>query len=164
MTRPLVALIFFDSVLLFSHWPSVVAVAVGSEWIHFGLHVLIVLSALVMWWPIVSPLPELPPLSAPGQMLYLFFQSLAPTIPASFLTFGTRPLYPVYATFPRIWGIGVLDDQLLAGLIMKIVGSAILWGVIATVFFRWYGREQRAQLDATGYAAMDREIRAELHR
>jgi putative membrane protein len=162
MTRPLVALIFFNSVLLFSHWPSVVAVAVGSEWIHFGVHVLIVLSALVMWWPIVSPLPELPPLSAPGQMIYLFFQSLAPTIPASFLTFGTKPLYPVYATFPRIWGIGVLDDQLMAGLIMKLVGSAILWGVIATIFFRWYGREQRADFDATGYAALDREIRAEL--
>ena len=53
-----------------------------------------------MWWPVVSPLPELPPISRPAQLLYLFFQSLAPTIPASFLTFGTEPLYPVYATFP----------------------------------------------------------------
>ena len=164
MTRPLVALIFFNSVLLFSHWPSIVTIAVGSEWIHFALHVLIVTSALVMWWPVVSPLPEMPPLSPPGQMMYLFFQSLAPTIPASFLTFGTKPLYPIYATFPRIWGIDVLTDQLMAGLIMKLVGSAILWVVIGTVFFRWYGREQRAELDPTQYAGLDREIRAELNR
>ena len=88
-------------------------------------------SALVMWWPVVSPLPEMPPLAPPGQMLYLFVQSLAPTIPASFLTFGTTPLYPVYATFPRIWGISAMTDQLIAGLIMKIVGGLILWGVIA---------------------------------
>jgi putative membrane protein len=164
MTRPLVALILFNSVLLFSHWPQIVDIAVRSEWIHFGLHVLIVLSALVMWWPVMSPLPEMPPLPAPGQMLYLFFQSLAPTIPASFLTFGHAPLYPIYATFPRIWGIGVLTDQLMAGLIMKLVGSAIMWGVIATIFFRWYGREQRGQLDSTRYAGLDREIRAELNR
>ena len=55
-----------------------------------------------MWWPVVSPLPEMPALSPPGQMIYLFLQSLAPTIPASFLTFGRSPLYPVYEAFPRI--------------------------------------------------------------
>ena len=70
------------------HWPAVVALSVSSEWAHFGLHLLLVSTALVMWWPVMSPLPEYPALPAPGQMLYLFLQSLAPTIPASFLTFG----------------------------------------------------------------------------
>jgi putative membrane protein len=164
VTRPLVALVLFNSVLLFTHWPEIVNIAVHSEWIHFGLHVAIVFAALAMWWPVMSPLPEMPPLSAPGQMIYLFLESLAPTIPASFLTFGHTVLYPVYATFPRIWGISALTDQLIAGLIMKLVGSAILWGVIGTIFFRWYGQEQRVQLDATGYASLDREIRTELNR
>jgi putative membrane protein len=164
MTRPLVALIFFNSVLLFSHWPEIVQLSVQSEWFHFALHVLIVVSALVMWWPVLSPLPELPPLPAPGQMLYLFFQSLAPTIPASFLTFGHRPLYPIYATFPRIWGIGPMTDQLVAGLIMKLVGGMILWIVIGFVFFRWYAREQRSDFDPLLHADVDREIRAELTR
>ena len=139
-TRPLVALIFFNGVLLFTHWPAVVEASVRSEPLHFVLHVLLVLSALAMWWPVMSPLPEMPPLSAPGQMLYLFLQSLAPTIPASFLTFGQSPLYPIYATFPRIWGVSVMTDQLMAGLIMKLVGSAILWVVIAAIFFRWFAR------------------------
>ena len=100
LTRPLVALIVANGVLLFTHWPEVVALSVGSELAHFLLHALLLGSAIVMWWPVVSPLPELPPISRPAQLLYLFFQSLAPTIPASFLTFGTEPLYPVYATFP----------------------------------------------------------------
>jgi putative membrane protein len=98
------------------------------------------------------------------QMLYLFFQSLAPTIPASFLTFGQEPLYPVYATFPRIWEISALTDQLMAGLIMKIVGGAILWVVIATVFFRWANREQREGWDAVQWQRMEREMRPELRR
>ena len=65
LTRPLVALIVFNGVLLFMHWPAVVTLSVriraGS---HFGLHVLLVSTALLMWWPIMSPLPEYA--AAPG--------------------------------------------------------------------------------------------------
>jgi putative membrane protein len=164
LTRPVVALIFFNAVLLFTHWPAVVEASVTFAPLHFSLHVLIVFSALVMWWPVMSPLPELPSLPAPGQMLYLFFQSLAPTIPASFLTFGHHPLYPIYGTFPRIWGVNVLSDQLAAGLIMKLVGGMILWGVIAVIFFRWGAREEREGFDALAYRDVERDIKAELSR
>jgi putative membrane protein len=164
LTRPLVALIVANGVLLFTHWPEVVTISVGSELLHFSFHALLFGSALVMWWPVLSPLPELPALSPPGQLLYLFFQSLAPTIPASFLTFGTEPLYPVYATFPRIWGVAPLMDQLIAGLVMKLVGGAILWAVIAVVFFRW-GREESSEgWDALKFRNVEREIRAGMHR
>jgi putative membrane protein len=164
LTRPLVALLFFNGVLLFTHWPQIVAASVGSELTHFALHSLIVGSALVMWWPIVSPLPEMPPLTPPGQMIYLFLQSIAPTIPASFLTFGHTVLYPPYDTFPRIWGWSALEDQMIAGLIMKLVGGMILWSVIAAVFFRWSQREERSGMDALGWRDVDAEIRAELSR
>jgi putative membrane protein len=97
-------------------------------------------------------------------MLYLFLQSLAPTIPASFLTFGSHPLYPVYAGFPRIWGMDALTDQLIAGLIMKIAGGLILWTVIAVIFFRWGERERREGWDALRYADVEKEIRAEMTR
>ncbi len=157
-TRPLVALILFNSVLLFTHWPTIVDASVGSEGLHFALHVLLVAAALCMWWPVMSPLPELPPLSLPGQMLYLFLQSLVPTIPASFLTFGSTILYPVYATFPRLWGVSAHSDQLVAGLIMKIGGSAILWGFIATIFFRWHDAEERTGWDALQLRQVEREI------
>ena len=163
-TRPLVALVFFNGVLLFTHWPAVVEASVGSEPTHLALHVLIVTSALVMWWPVMSPLPEMPSLSAPGQMIYLFLQSLAPTIPASFLTFGHTPLYPVYAAFPRIWGVSALNDQLIAGLIMKLAGGMLLWTVIAVIFFRWFEREKRDGLDTSAYQNVQREIGAEMGR
>lgn len=160
VTRPLVALVLFNGVFLLIHWPAVVDASVRSEPFHFGLHVALVLSALAMWWPVMSPLPEIPPLSPPGQMMYLFLQSLAPTIPASFLTFGRTVLYPVYAAFPRIWGISALTDQLVAGLIMKIGGGLYLWGFITVIFFRWHAREQREGWDALRWHAVEREVRA----
>ncbi len=164
VTRPLVALIIFNGFLLFTHWPAVVTASVGSELVHLVVHVLVVGTAMIMWWPIVSPLPEMPPITPPGQMLYLFLQSLVPTIPASFLTFGSQPLYPVYATFARLWGIDVMSDQLMAGLIMKLAGGFILWGVIAAVFFKWAAREERDGMDALRWRDVDAEIRAKMSR
>jgi putative membrane protein len=161
LTRPVVALIVFNGLLLFTHWPEVVKASVGSELVHFGLHVLIFGSAVVMWWPVLSPLPERPALTPPAQMLYLFLQSLAPTIPASFLTFGHTLLYPVYGTFPRVWGLSALEDQLIAGLVMKIAGGLILWGYIAAIFFSWHARE-RSGWDALALQHVERDVTARL--
>ena len=164
LTRPLVALLVANGVLLFTHWPEIVSLSVRSEFAHFSIHTVLLGSAVVMWWPVLSPLPELPGLSRPGQLIYLFFQSIAPTIPASFLTFGTEPLYPIYATFPRIWGIDPLTDQLIAGLVMKLVGGMILWVVITAIFFRWGHEETTEGWDALKFRNVEREIRAGMGR
>jgi putative membrane protein len=162
VTRPVMAIAIFNGVLLFTHWPAVVTASVGSEPLHLALHCLIVLSAVIMWWPVFSPLPEMPPISPPGQILYLFVQSLVPTIPASFLTFGHQPLYKVYATFPRLFGISAMTDQLIAGLIMKILGGLILWGFIAVIFFRWGTREREQGWDALALRDVEADLRVDL--
>ena len=163
LTRPIVALVVFNGFLLFTHWPAVVEWSLGSEPIHFAFHVLAVGSAVVAWWPILSPLPERPALTPPLQMMFLFVQSLAPTIPASFLTFGNTLLYPSYGEAPRIWGISALDDQLIAGLLMKIGGGLLLWGFIATIFFNWAARE-RDGWDALALTRVERDVRARVAR
>jgi putative membrane protein len=163
LTRPVVALILFNAVIVIMHWPPFVDLAVRSELFHFGAHTLLFSAALCMWWPVVSPLPEMPTLSYPGRMLYLFLQSIVPTVPASFLTFGTKPLYPVYATFPRIWGIGPLTDMRIAGLEMKLLGGAILYVVIAVTFFKWYAQEQKTEgWDAVEWGKADRDLHPQL--
>lgn len=157
--RPLPALLLFNGVLVFSHWPVVVNGALRSEPAHFGVHVLLFASAVVMWTPVLSPLLELPALSYPGRMLFLFLQSLVPTVPASFLTFGNSPLYSFYEHVPRIWGLSALDDQQIAGLVMKIVGGLILWTAIAVLFFKWFSMERRTEgLDALEWRDVDRAL------
>ena len=106
-------------------------------------HAVLLGSAVLMWMPVASPLPEIRRIKPPAQMLYLFLQTIVPTVPASFLTFNDRPLYRIYASFPRLWGVSALTDQQTAGLIMKIVGGLFLWLVIGLIFFRWYANEER---------------------
>ena len=157
ITRPLLALVLFNATLVFTHWPTMVDTSVHSEWAHFGLHVFLFLTAMIMWMPVLSPALELPRLSYPGQMLYLFLQSLVPTVPASFLTFGDRPLYHVYEGFNRL-GISALTDQRMAGLEMKLIGGFILWGFIIVIFFKWYRIEHGEGVDILGYRDVDRTL------
>ncbi len=106
----------------------------------------------------------MPALSRPLQLAYLFGQSILPTIPASFLTFGETPLYPIYASFPRIWGVSALTDQLVAGLLMKLGGGVIIWAVMAVVFFRWFEQERNEGWDALRFSDVDRDVRSGLAR
>jgi putative membrane protein len=162
--RPFVALILFNTVIVVTHWSLVMNnMLLHHPW-HFVGHVVLFASAMCMWWPVVSPLPEMPTLSYPGRMLYLFLQSIVPTVPASFLTFGHTPLYSFYAAAPRIWGWSAITDQTLAGLIMKIAGGAILWAVIAVIFFKWYNLEQRSDWDELRWRDVERDIRSEMSR
>ena len=148
LSRPVTGLIQFNVILVLSHWPVVVEATVRYHPLHFVAHAVLLASAVLMWMPVASPLREIPRIKPPTQMLYLFLQTIVPTVPASFLTFNDRPLYGIYATFPRLWGISALTDQQTAGLIMKIVGGLFLWLVIAVIFFRWYESEERRS--ATG--------------
>src|SRR4029453_8482770 len=162
LARPFIALVLFNGVIVVTHWPLWVNFTLGHHAFHFLAHVILFGAATLMWWPGVSPLPEMPGLSSPGRMLYLFLQSIVPTVPASFLTFGSTPLYSFYAHVPRLWGISVLTDQRMAGLIMKLGGGAILWGVIAYIFFRWFLVEQTEGWDALEWRDVERDIRSEL--
>jgi putative membrane protein len=123
------------------------------------VHVVLILAALLMWWPILSPLPQLPRLAEPFQLAYLFAQSILPAVIASFITFSDRAVYAFYADAPRIWGITPLDDQQIAGGLMKILGSLVLWSFMTVIFFRWYGREEAASKEPAWP-----EVEAELSR
>jgi putative membrane protein len=113
-----------------------------------------------MWWPVVSPLPELGRISDIAKMFYLFLNSIVPTVPASFLTFAKGVLYEHYEHVPRLWGISAQTDQMLSGLIMKIGGGLLLWTIIAILFFQWYAREERGQVEEVSWDDFEHELDA----
>jgi putative membrane protein len=144
LTRPLPAFALFNIAILVTHLPPVTDLALRVHAFHFFVHVVLVATALVMWWPVFSPLPELPRLGPFAQLIYLFIQQLLPAVLASFFTLGGHVIYPFYANVPeRLWGISAMDDQIIAGLVMKLAGGALMWGIMTTIFFRWFADEDR---------------------
>jgi putative membrane protein len=123
------------------------------------VHAVIFTSAALMWFPVLNQLPEFPRLSPGARMVYVFLQSVIPTIPASFLTFGEGLLYPFYGEVPRPFAMTALEDQRLAGAMMKIYAGLLLWSVIVVIFFRWYARDQKEAGDGVlTWADVEREL------
>ena len=138
VSRPVVALLLFNAVLVVSHWPVLVDLYLRSEFVHFLMHVVWVGSALIFWMPIVNNAPHLyKKLTAPLQMGYLFLSSIIPTVPASFLTWADTPFYDGYTNAPRLWGVTALQDTQAAGVVMKIGAGFVMWSIIVVIFFRW---------------------------
>jgi putative membrane protein len=173
ITRPFPALAIFNGVVLITHLTPVVDLALQVHMFHFFVHVLLVATAILMWFPVLSPLPELPRIGPFAQLIYLFVQQLVPGVVASFLVFADNVVYGFYATVPvRYWGISVLDDQRWAAVVMKLAGGTLLWAVMAIIFFRWFGEEDRAMSARTRAAAIPPgppdvrwpEVEAELER
>ncbi len=158
LARPVPALVIFNGLLVVTHWPAFVDWTLGAELYHFGAHAAIFLSALLMWSPVLAPLPELRRLTPPAQMLYLFLQSIVPTVPASFMVFTDKPIYRFYETVPRLWGLSAVEDQRIGGLLMKIAGGFLLWGVIAVIFFRWHAQEERSDRESRQWRELDTEL------
>lgn len=153
--RPLPAWLIFNSLQVFAHWPAFVTLSVTNGPFHFTMHVLFLSTALLMWVPVCGPWPEMR-LSIPGQMIYLFAQSILPTVPAAWLTVSDSVIYPTYADAPRLWGLSAHEDQVVAGLFMKVFEAAYLWTLIAIMFFRWAARHLAADRD--GRFMTEREI------
>ena len=136
MARPVPATLAFNAVVVLSHWPTVVNASVGNPVLHYLVHVGVVLTALLMWLPVAGPLPELR-FSLPVQMIYLFLQSIIPTVPAGWLTFADAAVYRSYDIPFRMLGLSVTHDQQIAGMQMKVLAGVFLWTVIAVLFIRF---------------------------
>jgi putative membrane protein len=156
LARFLPATIVFNVVLVTTHLPTVVTHAVQNPLIHLAVHTVVLGSAIVVWLPIVSPLPEIPRLFAPLGMFYLFLQSILPTVPAAWLTYNDKVLYRVYDTTERLWGVSALSDMRLAGVVMKTATGAVMWIVIAIVFFRWFAGDEPRR--TSGRVPRDRDL------
>ena len=135
MIKPVVAGLLFNGVIMVTHIPQMVNRSVSNGPLHYSLHVLVVTSALLMWFPICGP-DRSRHLGYGGKMIYLFLMSVVPTVPAAWLTFADGAVYKHYDIAVRVWGLSVTTDQQLAGAIMKTGGSIYLWTIVVVIFFR----------------------------
>ena len=152
LAKPVPALVIFNLLNLLTHWPWMVTTAVQNGPFHFTVHVVMVSAAFIMWIPVCGPWEEYR-LSLPGQMVYLFLMSVFPTLPAAWLANSDSVVYTVYDHEPRLWGISALDDQVIAGMVMKLVEVVYLWVIITMMFFTWAARNLEA--DRRGIVDVD---------
>jgi len=151
ITRPTRCFIIFNVVISLWHLPPLYNTAMAYHPIHIVQHLTLMVASVLMWWPFLSPLPELPRLSYPGQMLYCFLMVIPMSIVSIYIAMADHVLYPAYSVAPRVWDITPLSDQQIGGLIMWIPGGLLFYVVMTVVFFKWAGRDT----DTTAGAQVD---------
>jgi len=146
-----IAFVVFNLVIAAWHLPPLYNAAMANHNIHIVEHLMFMVAAVLMWWPLMSQIPELPRLAYPGQMLYSFLMSIPMSIVAIYIAMTDHVLYPAYAAAPRVFSLSPLEDQLLGALIMWIPGGIIFYIIMTVVFFKWNARGE----DSTAGAQVD---------
>ena len=142
LTLPVVAFILFNTVFMIWHVPALYDFALRELGIHILEHLMFIIAAVIMWWPVLSPLPELPRSSYLVQMLYLFLLPTVPAVLGAIITFSDGVLYEWYAQAPRIWDVSAHTDQQVGGIIMWVPGGLAFLLTLVAVFLIWSSREE----------------------
>jgi cytochrome c oxidase assembly factor CtaG len=143
LTSPLVTWPLYVGDLLVWHMPTPYAATLQQASVHVLEHLCFLGTGLLFWWVIVEPLPGPPRLHHGVRLLYAWATVLPTTALGALFTFAGTPWYPFYAAEPRLWGISVLDDQRLGGLLMWLPGDMMYVVAAALLFFAMLAHDER---------------------
>jgi putative membrane protein len=147
VTRPLAAAALFTAPIVIWHVPALYEAALRNHKLHILQHLVFLVTAVIMWWPVLSPVPELPRIPHLLQMLYLFLLGIPMSVTGALITLSEAVLYPFYAAAPRVGGLSPLEDQQIGGLLMWVLGGLMLWIVMTVIWFRYSVWDQRSDAE-----------------
>jgi putative membrane protein len=143
LTHPIIAFALINVVFGAWHFPGPYDLMMRDHDVHIVMHLMIMATGVIMWWPVMSPLPELPRIAPPLQMVYLFVLGIPMMVVAALITFSPTAVYTWYGQAPRLFGLDLLADQRLGGVMMWVPGALVLWIGISVVYVRWSQPEVR---------------------
>lgn len=120
------------------HAPFLYEWALQNKIVHVVEHVMFFGAGLFYWWPLLSPSRAFPRVSYGAQMIFLVAVLIGMTPVFAYITFSQDILYPTYEFAPRLVAdFSPANDQLLAGVSMKLVGLSVSLIAFGVSFYRW---------------------------
>jgi cytochrome c oxidase assembly factor CtaG len=158
LTSPSLALTFYSVDMAVWHLPSLYSLAEGPTLIHGIEHALFLVTALLFWWPVVQPNGGRRRLGYGVVILYLLIPNLESMAIGVLLSLASAPIYPYYAAIPHPWGISVLIDQQIGGLIMWVGAGLFLLVATTIAFLCWFAEEEKRDSDINRDAGRDPRV------
>lgn len=134
LTAPVPALALHGATLVIWHLPSLYALTLASHFWHFVAHLSLLATAVLAWWPVLSPARRLPALPHAARILYLFVFGFPMTLVGAMVTGANDLLYPTASPTP-------LEDQRLGGILMWVPSGLVPLVAFTLVFYRWAAAE-----------------------
>jgi putative membrane protein len=166
LLNPVVTLILFNLAFSVYHMPVVHNYVMTNYVIHTLYYVVLMITALLMWFPIICPVKSMDRLAGFKKMGYIFANSVLLMPACALIIFSGSVLYATY-TDPVLWAKAMgycmpksttaildmfsgpsslqwmepLEDQRLGGVLMKLIQEAVYGSILCYVFWQWYRRE-----------------------
>lgn len=149
--HPLSIWSIFGIILWVWHAPALYQAALRSRMLHVVEHLCFFGAALLFCWLLVSAHRHLRTRSGAGYgivLLIVFTTAMHSGLLGALLTFAVTPLYPIYTASVAQWGLTLLADQQLAGVIMWIPVGFFYLGAMLVLVARWLQEMERVHSQA----------------
>lgn len=184
LTKPLLALIVFSGMFSIYHIPLVFDTIKQNEIYHTIFTVILFMTAMLLWWPIMNKLKGEHQVHGLSKIGYIIGSAILITPACALIIFASHPMYATYSngdawlkamelcvpsstlsgltlSGPELFSnMPIMEDQQLGGIVMKIIQEIIYGVILALVFFQWYRSEQDNAEEITQKALLDRQAYA----
>jgi putative membrane protein len=126
--------------------------ALRSEVVHDLEHLTFFVAGMIFFWHVVGSAPHIHhTMGYLQRAAYVVSEVPANMLLGVSIAFAAQPLFAYYTTVPRVWGISVMDDQRVGGIIMWILGS-MMYLMVALVLIAQFlrGKDDEAPLSEKG--------------
>lgn len=136
LMQPLLVWVLFCGVFVFWHFPGPYQWALRDEGVHTLEHLSFLITALMFWSIVIEPSGRRR-LDCGPTLVFVMTAAILSALPGALIALAPRPLYPAHAKGAAAWGLTLLQDQQLAGIVMWIPGGFIYLAAAAFVFLKW---------------------------
>jgi cytochrome c oxidase assembly factor CtaG len=158
LTAPWAAWALFVVTLWLWHMPAAYDAALRYEFLHDVEHFAFFWTSLLFWWHVTGAAPRVHGSFGYGLRITYVLAALAQNeILGMSIAFAREPLYPYYATAPRLWGLSALDDQKLGGTIMWVVGGEMYVDTVIVLLARLLRQEEKRAVRAAAHSLFNPE-------
>jgi putative membrane protein len=141
LTTPAIAWILHAVILWAWHLPVLFQAPLRNGLVHTVQHLSFLGSALLFWWALVHGREGL--MGYGAAVVYVFTTAVHTSILGALLTFSPTTWYPAYAATAPLWGLTLLEDQQIGGLIMWVPAGLVYIAAGLWLFTLWLRESER---------------------
>lgn len=142
LTNPIFTIGFFLGSLYLWQFPGAFNLALRNDEVHALMHLTMTASGFLFWWVIIDPPPHRSRLHYGLRVLYLGLIVLPNTLLGAAITFSDELVYTAYAEVTQPYGLSLMTDQQLGGLMLWVPGDMMSIVAAGIVMVMWYQREE----------------------
>jgi putative membrane protein len=154
LVHPVTVTALFIGTLYFWQIPKFHNLALLNDYMHYLMHVSMLLPGLLFFWRIFDSRPAPLGTRYGVRLMMLWIMILSNIVIGAYLAFKKPVLYSAYGELGRIWDLSARGDEILGGALIWIPSS--MMGVVAVIIVvHMWGRREET-VDANRRAAVSR--------